>query len=50
MDGCKQDAEVPLKLVQTAAVLEVLHSVLGLVRSPVAITGVPPRAQDGQLV
>jgi hypothetical protein len=34
-----QEAELPLKVVQTAAVLEVLHSAVGLVRSPVAITG-----------
>ncbi|KAF5835920.1 tyrosine phosphatase-like protein [Dunaliella salina] len=33
-----QEVEIPLKLVQTAAVLEVLHSAVGLVRSPVAIT------------
>ena len=31
--------EAPLKLAQTAAVMEVVHSALGLVRSPVAITG-----------
>lgn len=31
--------ELPLKLVQTAAVLEVLHSLLRLVSSPVATTG-----------
>lgn len=34
-----QAAEVPLKLAQTAAVMEVLHSILGIVRSPVMITG-----------
>ncbi|GFR41267.1 hypothetical protein Agub_g1942 [Astrephomene gubernaculifera] len=31
--------ELPLKVSQTAAVLEVLHSAIGLVRSPVGITG-----------
>ena len=36
---CLQAVEVPLKLAQTAAVLEVVHSALGLVRSPVFITG-----------
>ena len=36
---CVQAVEVPLKLAQTAAVLEVVHSALGLVRSPVFITG-----------
>ncbi len=35
-----QVAEVPLKAAQTAAVLEVVHSAAGLVKSPVAITGV----------
>jgi hypothetical protein len=35
-----QAVEVPLKICQTAAVLEVMHSALGIVRSPVAITGV----------
>ena len=34
-----QAVEIPLKLSQTAAVLEVVHSAAGLVRSPVAITG-----------
>ena len=34
-----QEVEVPLKWAQTAAVLEVVHSALGIVRSPVAITG-----------
>lgn len=33
-----QVAEAPLKLVQSAAVMEVLHAALGLVRSPVMIT------------
>ncbi|GAB4816673.1 hypothetical protein N2152v2_003719 [Parachlorella kessleri] len=32
------EVEVPLKWAQTAAVLEVVHSALGIVRSPVAIT------------
>ncbi|EFJ42903.1 hypothetical protein VOLCADRAFT_83422 [Volvox carteri f. nagariensis] len=31
--------ETPLKVSQTAAVMEVVHSAVGLVRSPVAITG-----------
>ncbi len=34
-----QVVEVPLKVAQTAAVMEVLHSALGVVRSPVMITG-----------
>lgn len=34
-----QAVEAPLKFAQTAAVLEVLHSAVGLVRSPVFITG-----------
>ena len=29
----------PLKVVQTAAVMEIVHSMLGLVRSPVMTTG-----------
>lgn len=28
------EVEIPLKIVQTAAVLEVLHSMVGLVKSP----------------
>uniref|UniRef100_A0A061S9R7 Very-long-chain (3R)-3-hydroxyacyl-CoA dehydratase n=2 Tax=Tetraselmis sp. GSL018 TaxID=582737 RepID=A0A061S9R7_9CHLO len=31
--------ELPLKVVQTAALMEVLHSFFGLVRSPVFVTG-----------
>ncbi|GIL43270.1 hypothetical protein Vafri_1057 [Volvox africanus] len=31
--------ELPLKASQTAAIMEVVHSAVGLVRSPVAITG-----------
>ncbi|GLC35795.1 hypothetical protein PLESTB_000495100 [Pleodorina starrii] len=31
--------ELPLKVSQTAAIMEVIHSAIGLVRSPVAITG-----------
>jgi hypothetical protein len=34
-----QAVEVPLKLAQTAAVMEIVHSALGVVRSPVMITG-----------
>lgn len=34
-----QAVEVPLKIAQTAAVMEVVHSALGVVRSPVMITG-----------
>ncbi len=30
--------EMPLKVVQTAAVLEIVHSALGLVKSPVGTT------------
>ncbi|PRW58764.1 N-methyltryptophan oxidase isoform A [Chlorella sorokiniana] len=33
-----QAVELPLKVAQTAAVMEVVHSAVGLVRSPVAIT------------
>ncbi len=36
---CLQKAALPLKIAQTAAVLEVVHSAVGLVRSPVFITG-----------
>jgi hypothetical protein len=32
---CLQVVEIPLKLAQTAAVMEVVHSALGVVRSPV---------------
>lgn len=35
-----QEVELPLKVVQTAAVMEVLHSMVGLVRSPVSITAI----------
>ncbi|KAI3438939.1 hypothetical protein D9Q98_001353 [Chlorella vulgaris] len=38
IDKVWQAVEVPLKVAQTAAVLEVVHSAAGLVRSPVAIT------------
>jgi hypothetical protein len=34
-----QAVELPLKAAQTAAILEVVHSAVGLVRSPVFITG-----------
>ena len=34
--------ELPLKVSQTAALLEVVHSAIGLVRSPVMITGARP--------
>jgi hypothetical protein len=34
-----QVVELPLKVSQTAAILEVVHSAVGLVRSPVGITG-----------
>lgn len=34
-----QAVELPLKVAQTAAVMEIVHSAVGLVRSPVAITG-----------
>uniref|UniRef100_A0A6U2CT40 very-long-chain (3R)-3-hydroxyacyl-CoA dehydratase n=1 Tax=Hemiselmis andersenii TaxID=464988 RepID=A0A6U2CT40_HEMAN len=33
-----KDLEMPLKYVQTAAVMEIIHAVLGLVRSPVSRT------------
>lgn len=36
---CLQTVELPLKISQTAAILEVVHSATGLVRSPVGITG-----------
>jgi len=38
-----------LKVVQTAAVLEVVHSAVGLVRSPVGITGGGPAAPRREL-
>ena len=41
--------EVPLKIVQTAAILEIVHAALGIVRSPVATTalqGKVPIASD----
>jgi hypothetical protein len=34
-----QAVEFPLKVSQTAAIMEVVHSLVGLVRSPVGITG-----------
>ena len=34
-----QAVELPLMLSQTAAIMEVLHSLVGLVRSPVTVTG-----------
>lgn len=40
-----QAVELPLKAAQTAAILEVLHSAAGLVRSPVMITGGQLRAR-----
>eukprot|EP00199_Chlamydomonas_sp_CCMP681_P005401 CAMPEP_0119108454 /NCGR_PEP_ID=MMETSP1180-20130426/14478_1 /TAXON_ID=3052 ORGANISM="Chlamydomonas cf sp, Strain CCMP681" /NCGR_SAMPLE_ID=MMETSP1180 /ASSEMBLY_ACC=CAM_ASM_000741 /LENGTH=234 /DNA_ID=CAMNT_0007094067 /DNA_START=48 /DNA_END=752 /DNA_ORIENTATION=+ len=36
--GVYQAVELPLKIAQSAAILEVLHAAMGLVRSPVAIT------------
>ena len=39
LHAATQAVELPLMLAQTAAIMEVLHSVVGLVRSPVAITG-----------
>eukprot|EP00887_Chlorella_sp_A99_P006090 scaffold22.g6090.t1 len=38
VDAEEGEAELPLKMAQTAAVMEVVHSATGLVRSPVAIT------------
>lgn len=38
IDTVWQAVEVPLKVAQTAAVMEVVHSAVGLVRSPVLIT------------
>jgi len=32
-------AELPLKVAQSAAVLEVVHAAVGIVRSPVGVTG-----------
>lgn len=37
---CVQAVEVPLKISQTAAIMEVVHAATGMVKSPVAITGV----------
>jgi very-long-chain (3R)-3-hydroxyacyl-CoA dehydratase len=34
-----QAVDLPLKISQTAALLEVVHAATGLVKSPVAITG-----------
>ena len=45
-----QAVEVPLKVVQTAAIMEVLHSAVGLVRSPVMITGWPSCRACGLLL
>lgn len=39
-----QAVELPLKISQTAAVMEIVHSIIGLVRSPVMITGALPSA------
>ncbi len=36
-----QAIELPLMVAQTSAIMEVLHSLLGLVRSPVMVTGEP---------
>jgi hypothetical protein len=32
-------AEFPLKIAQSAAVMEVVHAATGIVRSPVGVTG-----------
>ena len=37
--------EGPLKVVQTTALLEILHSILGLVRSPVSTTAIQGQHQ-----
>jgi len=42
-----QAVEFPLKVSQTAAILEVVHSAVGLVRSPVGITGERAAADQG---
>lgn len=34
-----QAVEIPLKISQTAAIMEVVHAAAGIVKSPVAITG-----------
>ena len=39
--------DLPLKVSQTAAVMEVVHALAGLVRSPVGITGAGGRARGG---
>lgn len=39
-----QAVDFPLKVSQTAAIMEVVHSMVGLVRSPVGITGKQLRA------
>jgi len=36
---CLQAVDLPLKISQTAAILEVVHAATGIVKSPVAITG-----------
>eukprot|EP01035_Chromulina_nebulosa_P039453 gene39453-53343_t len=34
IDSLWSDVEIPLKVVQTAAVIEIFHSIVGLVKSP----------------
>lgn len=36
---CTQAVELPLMVAQTTAIMEIMHSLVGLVRSPVAVTG-----------
>lgn len=36
---CPQAVSLPLKISQTAAIMEVVHAAAGIVRSPVGITG-----------
>ena len=42
-----QVVELPLKISQTAAVMEVVHSAIGLVRSPLGITGEQQTGKGG---
>lgn len=36
---CTQAVELPLMVAQTTAIMEIMHSLVGLVRSPIAVTG-----------
>lgn len=42
--------EVPLKIVQTAAIAEVVHASIGIVRSPPLVTGECVRGESLELL